>query len=208
MELQFLGANCLRINAKKASLVIDDNLADLGLKSVIKPGEIALFTGAHGVPSAESKITIDQPGEYEVSDISIQGIAARGHTDEAGSQSVTMYKIVVDDVRVALLGHIYPELDDAQLESLGTIDVLILPVGGNGLTMDAIGALHIIKEIEPKLVIPTHYEDKAIKYPVPQQSLEEVLKGLAMEPRETIPKLKVKAGEIGDITQLVILERQ
>lgn len=208
MELQFYGANCVRISAKKAHVVIDDNLAESGLKTISRPGDIVLFTGAHGEATKDAKIVIDQPGEYEVSDISIQGIAARSHIDEADKKTATIYKVVADDVRIAVLGHIYPELNDHQLEALGTIDVLIVPVGGNGLTLDPVGALHVIKEIEPKIVIPTHYDDKAIKFPVPQQSLEEALKGLAMELRETAPKIKLKAGEMGDVTQLIVLERQ
>lgn len=208
MELQFYGANCIRVATKKAAIVIDDNLADLGLKSITKNGDVSLFTGPHGQPAAEVKILIDQPGEYEVSDVSIQGIAARAHIDETDKHTATMYRIVADDVRIAVIGHVYPELSDAQLEALGTIDVLFIPVGGNGFTLDATGALHLIKEIEPKIVIPTHYDDKAIKYSVPQQTLEEILKNLAMEPRETVPKLKVKAGEMGDVTQLIILEKQ
>lgn len=206
MEIQFFGANCMRLSTKKAQIVVDDNLADIGLKSVLKNGDIALFTGAHGESSEGLKLSIDQPGEYEVSDISIQGIAARAHIDEADQKNIIMYKIVADDVRIAIVGHIYPELSDAQLEALGAVDILIIPVGGNGFTLDAVGALHIIKKIEPKIVIPTHYDDKAIKYPVPQQSLGEALKGLAMEPRETVAKLKLKAGDMGDVTQLVILE--
>jgi L-ascorbate metabolism protein UlaG (beta-lactamase superfamily) len=208
VELQFFGANCVRVSTKKATILIDDNLSDLGLKSVAKAGDIHVFTGPHGESAVEPRLVIDQPGEYEVADISIQGIDARGHIDEAGQRSVTMYKIVVDDVRIAVVGHIYPELSNSQLEAFGTIDVLFIPVGGNGFTLDPVGALHVIKEIEPKIVIPTNYEDKGIKYPIPQQSLEDALKGLAMEPRETVAKLKVKSGEMGDVTQLVILERQ
>lgn len=208
MELQYFGGNCTRIATKKAHIIIDDNLGDMGLKQVARAGDIVLFTGPHGEAAKDAKIIIDQPGEYEVSDISIQGIAARSHIDEEGSKTATIYKVVTDDVRIGILGHIYPELSDQQLEALGTIDVLLVPVGGNGLTLDPVGALHVIKEIEPKIVIPTHYEDKDIKYPVPQQPLEEVLKGLSMEPRETVPKIKLKAGEMGDVTQLVVLERQ
>lgn len=207
MDIQFYGANTIKLTTKKASVVIDDNLADLGLKTIAKPGDIMLFTGAHGM-HPEAKIVVDQPGEYEASDVSIIGIAARAHLDEPGQLEATIYKLVVDDLRVAVVGHIYPELSDEQLETLGTVDVLFLPVGGNGYTLDSIGALHIIKEIEPKLVIPTHYADQALTYPVPQQSLEDALKNLAMEPKETVTKLKLKAGELGDITQLIILERQ
>jgi L-ascorbate metabolism protein UlaG (beta-lactamase superfamily) len=106
------------------------------------------------------------------------------------------------------LGHVYPELSNAQLEALGTVDILIVPVGGNGYTLDSVGALTLIKEIEPKIIIPTHYADKSLDYPVPQQSLEEAVRGLAMEAHEAVPKLKVKSGELSDVTQLIILEQQ
>jgi L-ascorbate metabolism protein UlaG (beta-lactamase superfamily) len=209
MELQYYGANCVRIAGKKAAVTIDDNLAEVGLKSVAKPGDIVLFSAEHKESPKDPKLLIDQPGEYEVSDISIQGIAARSHMDEAGKQSATMFKIIADDVRIAVVGHIYPELSDKQLEALGTIDILIIPVGGNGYTLDPVGALKIIKKIEPKMVIPTHYADKAVKYEVPQQDLETAIKELAMEPKETVDKLKLKSGDfISDVTQLAILERQ
>ncbi len=208
MELQYFGGNCVKLITKKATVTVDDTLSGLGAKSVTKAGDISLFTGTHRLPTAESKIVIDEPGEYEVSDISVQGIAARAHIDEEGVNNATIYKVIIDDVRVAVIGHVYPALSSAQLEALGTIDVLVIPVGGNGYTVDPIGALKLVKDIEPKLVIPTHYHDKGLKYPVPQQPLEEAIKALAMEPRETVAKLKVKAGELGDLTQLVVLEHQ
>jgi L-ascorbate metabolism protein UlaG (beta-lactamase superfamily) len=207
MEVQFFGGNCVRLTVKKASVVIDDNLADLGQKTITKSGEVALFTGAHGNPKTDVKLTLDAPGEYEVSDLSIKGIAARAHMDESDKQNATMFKVMADDVRVAIVGHIYPELSSSQLEALGTIDVLIIPVGGNGYTMDPVGALHVIKEIEPKLVIPTHYDQDGLQFPVPQQSLADALKGLGMEPKETVVKLKLKSGEMGDTTQLIVLEK-
>lgn len=208
MEIVYHGANCVSLSIKKATITIDDNLRNLGLKPVTKNGDIALFTGSRYDTGAQPKIIIDQPGEYEVSDTSIQGISARAHMDEEGKKSATMYKIIGEDLRIAVVGHVYPELSEAQLEQLGAIDILIIPVGNTGYTLDAIGALKLIKKIEPKMIIPTHYDDSAIKYEVPQQSLEEAVKGLAMEPKEAVPKLKLKPGEISDVTQLVILERQ
>ncbi len=204
MEIQFYGANCIRLVTKKATIVVDDLTG-----TVAKTGDVALFTGLHDKFKADTKIVIEQPGEYEVSDTSIQGISARSHLEQEGDRSVTIYKIIGDDVRVAVLGHIYPELSDEQLEALGTIDVLIIPVGGGGYTLDAIGALKLIKDIEPKIIIPTHYGDSKIKYEVPQASLTDVLKELSMEPKETFPKLKLKSNEIlGESNQLIILERQ
>lgn len=209
MEIQYFGANCIRLSTKKASIIVDDNLADLGAKSVTRDGDVALFTGPHGdsSPKTEEKIVIDMPGEYEASDASIQGIAARSHMDEEGKHSATIFKIVDDDIKVVVAGHIYPELSDDQLEAIGMTDVLILPVGGNGYTLDGIGALKIIRKIEPKIVIPTHFDEKGFAFPVPQQSLTEVLKALSMEPKETLSKLKVKPLELTDTTQLVVLEK-
>lgn len=207
MEIQYFGANCIRLSTKKATIVVDDTLGEVGGKSVTKPGEIALFTGPHGQPQTAVKIAIDQPGEYEVSDISIQGIAAKAHIDESG-KNATIYRIVADDIRIAIIGHVFPELSSSQLEALNTIDVLCIPTGGNGYTLDPVGALKLIKEIEPKIIIPTHYDDKGLSYPVPQQTLEDVIKGLSMEAVEPVAKLKVKAADIGETTQLVVLEKQ
>ena len=134
MDIQFYGANCLVLTTKQARLVIDDTIADIGGKSPAKAGDIALYTGAHADPAHHiPKVIIDQPGEYEVSGVSIYGIAARAHMDEEGKKSATMYKLVVEDLRILITGHIYPELSDVQLETIGMIDVMIVPVGGQRL---------------------------------------------------------------------------
>ena len=140
MDIQFHGANCLTLTTKQARVVVDDNLVKLGSKSVAKAGDVVLFTQEQpeAVPSA--KIVIAQPGEYEVSGVSIYGIAARAHMDEEGRKTATMYKLLVDDLKVLITGHVYPELSDSQLETIGMVDVMIVPVGGNGYTLDGVGA--------------------------------------------------------------------
>lgn len=208
MEVQFYGANCVRLVGKKVSITADDNLAELGVKSATKVGDIALFTHAHAEPKVETKILIDAPGEFEVANISIQGIAARAHMDEEGKKTATIFRIETEDLRIVILGHVHPDLTDKELEAIGTVDVLIMPVGGNGYTLDPVGALKIVKEIEPKIVIPTHYKDRGVTYEVPQQPLDEVLKVLAIEVKETVTKLRLKAADLGETMQLVVLETQ
>lgn len=207
MDIQFYGANCVLLTNKQTRVVIDDNLADLGAKSITKEGDIALFTAAHGEPSVKTKMIIDQPGEYEVQGISVYGIPARGHMDEVGKLTATMYKLINDDITILVVGHIYPELSDDQLETIGIVDVMLVPVGGNGYTLDVTGALTLIKKVDPKVVIPTHYADKALSFPVPQTSLEEVLKSLPMEAKEQIQKLRLKPTDLADVTQLILLEK-
>ena len=207
MELTYYGANCLRISTKKAQVVVDDNLDKLGLKSITKPGDISLHTFL-GVPAKQSHFLADMPGEYEISGVIIHGVSARGHMDEEGQQSAVIYSIAADELKIAVLGHIYPQLSEDQLEQIGHVDIAVVPVGDSGYTLDGIGALKLIKQIEPKVVIPTHYADKAIKYEVPQVELAEALKNLAMEPSETLDKYKPKLIELTDATRLIILERQ
>ncbi|MEK7602951.1 MAG: MBL fold metallo-hydrolase [Patescibacteria group bacterium] len=207
MDLQFYGANCLGITTKKISIIVDDNLDEIGRKSITKEGDIVLQTFGITGKSSHGKIVINYPGEYEVGDVSIQGVAARAHIDENGLNSV-IYKITASDVRLVILGHIYPELSEQQLEAIGTVDVLCIPVGGNGYTLDAAGALKCIKKIEPKLIIPTHYAFKGLNYQVPQAQLEDILKELSMEATQPVDKLKLKAGDFGESAGLSLLEIQ
>jgi L-ascorbate metabolism protein UlaG (beta-lactamase superfamily) len=206
MDLQFFGANCVALTYKNTRIVIDDNLAELGAKSVTKPDDVGVSTMVYET-HPKSRMIVDMPGEYEISDISVIGIPARAHMDEPGKQTTTMFKVIAGDIRVLVTGHIYPELTDAEMETVGIVDVLFVPVGGSGYTTDPLGALKLIKAIEPKLVVPTHYADSALTYPVPQTDLESALKDLAMEPKERVAKLRLKPIDLTDITQLVVLEK-
>src|SRR6185369_5377811 len=124
MEFQYYGGNCIKISVKNAVFIIDDNLKDLGLKSITKPENVAVFTA---LPKAnpEARLVLTDPGEYEVSEFSIFAIAARSHMDEAGKKSATIYKMLFDDNRVCILGHVYPDLTEDQLEEIGIVDILI-----------------------------------------------------------------------------------
>lgn len=207
MDLQYFGANCIKITSKKFSIVVDDNLKELGLKPVAKPTDIYLRTFPES-PQHEAAFTAEMPGEYEISGAIIRGIAARSHMDEEGKHSAVIYTIEAEDGRIGVMGHIFPKLSEDQLEQIGMLDVVVIPVGGSGYTLDATGALDVIKQIEPKIVIPTHYADKSIKYPVTQSDLADAIKSLGMEPLETTTKYKVRPGEPADNTKLIILERQ
>lgn len=193
MELQYFGANCVKLTIKKTSIIVDDSLEKMGLKTITKPTDISILT-SKDIPVHPSLFVADLPGEYEISNVIIQGIAARSHLDQEdeGKKSV-IYTVTTPDAKVAIIGHIYPDLDENQLEQIGVVDIAIVPVGGNGYTLDGVGALKVIKQIEPKIVIPTYYADRSIRYEVPPQELSEALKGLAMEPAETVDKYKYTA---------------
>jgi len=119
-----------------------------------------------------------------------------------------MYKLISKELNILITGHIYPELSDDQLESIGMVDVMCVPVGGNGFTLDPVGALKLIKKIEPKIIVPTHYATSGLDFEVPQMTLEQAITGMSMEVKETVPVLKLKANELSDVSQLIVVEKQ
>lgn len=207
MQIEFYGANCIRIKTKQASLVFDDNLADIGQKSISTDDDVLAVTNTNlmKIP-AKHKLVLDSPGEYELGDIMLTGISAQGYLDEKGVEKATIYKGIVGDLRFVMLGHIQPDLTDEQLEVIGIVDIVFLPVGGNGYTTDAVGATKLIKSLDAKLVIPTHYDAKGINYEVPQGSAEELIKNLGVEVRKVDSKsFKLKRSDIPEKLELVVI---
>lgn len=205
MEITYHGANCLTLTTKKATVVIDDNLADIGAKTINK-ATIRIYSNRNLKPEtpADEAFVIDGPGEYEISKVSVIGVPAQSHMDEPGKHTATIYKVISEGVSLAIVGHVMSDLSDEQLEQIGVVDILIVPVGGNGYTLDKIGAAKMIKKIEPKAVIPTHYAQKGINYEVPQAELAEFMTEIGAEPTKE-DKLKLKGGVIAG-ENLVVYE--
>lgn len=193
-EIEYKGGNGLVIATKKDTLVINPRLSVVGLKDVAIKGVIELATEPRfALDGSDVKLAIEGPGDYEIGDFSIHGVSATRHIDtDADDKLATIYRIEVGDIRVALLGSIAPKLNDDQLEELGVIDVLILPVGGGGLTLDPTSAAGLVRQIDPKAVIPVHYADEVLKYEMPQEPLETFVKELGAPVENTGVKYKVK----------------
>jgi L-ascorbate metabolism protein UlaG (beta-lactamase superfamily) len=202
-DIEYKGANGLVIATKNATAVIDPKLSLVGLKDLKTENAVEIVTEARFLIDG-AKLAVEGPGEYEIGDFSIRGIGAVRHLDtEATEPLATIYRIEVNDVRIALLGNITPKLDEEQLESLGVVDMLIVPVGGGGYTLDATSAATLVRQIDPKVVIPVHYADSAVKYEVPQDTLETFTKELGA-PVETVAKYKVKAASSLPLTLTVV----
>lgn len=205
MDIEYKGANCIIITTKKATIVIDPKLSGVGLKDIVPKNAVVIATQADLLVHGDDAVVIDRPGEYEVRNVSISGVAAERMIDHDKSQAATMYRLTVGDVRFAVVGHVAAPLTDEQLETLGVIDVAIVPVGGSGYTLDAHHAVSVVRQIDPKAVIPTHYADKALSYEVPQMDLEPFVKELGAPQTETTPKWKLKM--LPEMLTLVELER-
>lgn len=197
MDFTFYGANCVRLGSKQLSILFDPSPGKLA-------ADVRLYSQAPA-PASDKSFPIDGPGEYEIKGAFIKGVPARPHVDEAGLS--TIYSVQVDGIRVALLGNIAPKLSDQQLEEMDQVDVLVLPVGGHGLTLDATAAVEIISQIEPKIVIPTHFDDGKTTFEMPQDKLDVFLNEIGSTP-EPLAKFKIAPADLPEETTLVILEKQ
>ena len=193
LEIEYKGGNGVIISTKQTTAVIDPKLSLIGLKDVSVKGVVEIATELRfKVENPDARLIIESPGEYEVGDLSIVGVAATRHIDtEKDEKLATLYRIEVSDIRIALLGNIAPKLSEEQLEMLGIIDVLIIPIGGGGYTLDASSAAALVRQIDPKAIIPVHYGDTELSYEVPQDSIEVFTKELGV-PVEKTPKYKIK----------------
>lgn len=205
MDFEYKGGNCVVITTKQGTIVVDGKLSSIGLKDV-QPKDAVEIATQTGFAGAGGRVTVDMPGEYEVNDISILGIAAARHIDYDGSLQATMYRVAFPDVAIGVLGHVASPLSDDQLESLGVIDVLIVPVGGGGYTLDAHLAAEMVHKIDPRVIIPTHYADPQINYEVPQEGLEPFIKELGAA-HETLAKWRVKGGILPEVQTVIELTR-
>lgn len=195
MEIQYYGANAIKITTKKSCIIVDpkSDIAELSVET--KKATAVVVTNSPFAPQgSEALFVVDTPGEYEFEDYSLQGIAAQSHTAPVGDTSATMYRLIAHDISVLVTGHVNEKISEQQLEAIGMVDVVIVPVGNSGYTLDGIGAAALVRAVEPKLVIPVHSSDDGLKYEVPQQSCESFEKELGAVIAEDVPeKLKLKS---------------
>jgi L-ascorbate metabolism protein UlaG (beta-lactamase superfamily) len=207
MDIEYKGANCVVLSTKNQSVVTDPKLSLDGLKDVVVKNALVLATQHRlATEPSEGVLIVDGPGEYETKHFAIRGVAAERLIDHDKSKQATMYRLEIGGVAVAVIGHVATPITEDQLEQLGIIDIAIVPVGGSGYTLDAHQAVSVVRELNPKVVIPTHYADKAISYEVPQMELEAFIKELGAE-HEEMPKFKIKNGVLPDVLTVIELTR-
>lgn len=209
-EIEYKGGNSVIISSKKTSLYVDPKLSVVGLNDIkIRDGVQIATEQRFVLDNLSGVLTIERPGEYEVGDFTIKGVAARRHIDtDSDDKIATIYSIEFDNIRIGLLGNVAADLDEDQQEALGVLDILILPVGGNGYTLDATSAASIVRQLDPKVVIPVHYADTALRYEVPQDTLDTFTKELGVPEEVTRGKYKIKsAASLPQTLTLIALER-
>ena len=208
-DIEYKGGNTVVISTKKSTLVTDPKMSLWGDVDYVVKDAIELATEERFLTNNKDfSLSISYPGSYEIGDFSINGFAEKRHLDdEAEPKKSVVYGIDVLGVKIGLLGNVGPQISDNQLENLGVLDILILPVGGGGYTLDATSAAKIVRDADVKVVIPVHYSDDAVKYEVPQSSLDLFVKELGVDTEKT-SKYKVKSvASLPDKLTIVKIER-
>ncbi len=194
-----------RKSKKWTSLVVDPFDESVGLKPPKLEADVLLMTHDHFDHSNKDAIkgdplVIDSPGEYEVSDIFIEGIRSFHDKSEGKERGMnTIYILEGEGVRVCHMGDFgQEELTDEQLERIGEVDILMIPVGGV-YTVDGKEATKVISQVEPRLVIPMHYKVEGLK--VDLEELDQFLKaigekGASPEDKLNIQESKLPSGEM------------
>ncbi len=202
MDIEFFGANCFRIKTKKSVFITDDNLASLGQKSITKLTDTLLTTNNNidtTTSAAKAKLVLDSPGEFEVGDVTVHAEQTRGHMDEEGSPlSAIVYQLLYKGTTVTILGHVHPDMSAEALELITGTDLLLVPVGGHGFTLDAVGAMSIVKKAEPGITIPSSYDINGFKYEVAAAPLEEFTKLSSLESIEEQDSFKLGSQSVDE----------
>lgn len=206
MQIQFFGLSSFKITTKEAVVITDPFDKESGLTPPRGAADIVilaekknkLYNATSGISG--EPFLINDPGEYDVKGVTVTGIPL----EQDPGRFVTVYLIEAEDMSILDLTHIREwNIKQDDLDDLGEIDILILPVGSNSVLTPKLAA-QITHEIEPKIVIPSHYETAGLK--LPNEKIEVFLKQYGGK-QETMEKLTVKKKDlVEEKTQVIVLE--
>lgn len=212
MDISWLGHASFKIKGKTASLVTDPYGEKTGLKFPKVEVDIVTISHDHYDHNAPDLVegkpfVINGPGEYEIKGINIVGVPSF-HDVKKGEErgKNILYNARVDGVGVAHLGDLgQDELTSAQIEALGNVDILMIPVGAI-YTIDAATAAKIISQLEPSIIIPMHYLDKDSSL-TELEPVDKFLKEMGREEIQPVKKITISKDRLPEEPQVILLEK-
>lgn len=216
MMLQWYGYGCFKITSTGAETTVIIDPFDptvLGPKLSRLSADLLVLSSnrpAHGYADAvkqtdkNNPFIISTPGEYEVKGVFIYGVeAAKKNSNSKKSEETTLFSLNVDGVRIGHLGDIDRTLTESELDRLGPIDILLLPVGG-GEALDPKTAHEVLDQIEPRIVIPMEYKVPGIKKDLVEANA--FLKEYGIKNPESFDKFKMQKKDLPvDEIQVIML---
>jgi L-ascorbate metabolism protein UlaG (beta-lactamase superfamily) len=209
MDITWFGQSCFRLKFKAAVIITDPYNGDLGIKLPRQKADIVTVSHDHpdhnnlrGVSGDPSVFT--GPGEYERAGIFIFGIPTfhdRRNGRDRGKN--TAYLIEGEGLTVCHLGDLGHVPTQAQIEQLTSLDVLMIPVGGQ-TTLTAAEAAEVVSTLAPRFVIPMHYQLPGLK--VKLDSVAKFLQEMGAPKVAPVESLRVLPTSEPHETQIVLLE--
>ena len=209
MEIKYLGHSCFRVKGKNTTIITDPFSADIGLSLGKQTAHIVTVSHQHAGHNNSAGVAgeprvVYRPGEYEIGDAIIIGLPSF-HDAEKGMirGKNVVFVIAVDELTVCHLGDLGEPLKEGEIEELGKVDILMVPVGDMS-ALNAAAAARLVRQIEPAIVIPMHY-----RLPESNRELEPVERFLSEMGTEAVspqPKLTVTKSNLPLTTQVVVLE--
>lgn len=205
MVISYLGGECFKITQGDLTLAFNPPSKDSSLKASKFGSDIMLvsqdhedFNGTENASFGEREpFVIDGPGEYEVRGIAVRGFASESRFGPGGPHINTIYSLSLEGVNLCFLGALgSPALPASAKQELDDIDILFLPVGGDSVLSHA-EAYKLAVQLEPKLIIPMHYDEKSLKAFLKEAGAE----GVKAEEKLTLKK-KDLDGKQADIVVL------
>jgi len=208
-EITWLGHACFRIKAKDATIITDPYDRSLGLGTLNQKADIVTISHEHPHHNTLTGIkgepfVIKGPGDYEVKGVFVTGVWS--YADNEGGKQLgrnNIFLFHLDDLVVCHLGALGHTLNSHQLEALGDIDVVMVPVGGHS-ALSANKASEVISQLEPKIVIPMHYSTG--RETLDLDTLEKFTKEMGLKDLVPQDKLTIKASDLDETTQVIVLE--
>ncbi|MCJ7521687.1 MAG: MBL fold metallo-hydrolase [Dehalococcoidia bacterium] len=209
MEIVWLGHSCFKIRGKEAAIVTDPFNKTLGYPVKKPTASIVTVSHQHPQHSFVEGVTgdprvVSKPGEYEIANVFINGIATF-HDAEKGEQrgKNTVYVIRIEDMSICHLGDLGHVPTAEQIEQMGDIDILMVPVGG-GATIGAAAAAETISLLQPKIAIPMHYKTDVIN--IELAPLGPFLKEMGVKEVVSQPKLNISKSSLPAETSIVVFD--
>jgi L-ascorbate metabolism protein UlaG (beta-lactamase superfamily) len=207
MDITWYGHACFRLKSREGTVITDPYDKSLGLSPPSIKADIV--TVSHNAPHhnntkvAKGAYVVDGPGEYEINGVFVTGVHIAPAKNAQNADRNNVFVIYLDDITICHLGDLSHVPGQKQVEDMGNIDVLLVPVGGQN-ALKAAQAAEVISLIEPYVVIPMHYNLPNIT--VKLDPVKKFLTEMGITKTETVESFKLTKSSLPDETQVVVMD--
>ena len=211
MKIKWLGQSSFLITSEAGTKIITDPYAPserLTYDEIRESANIVTVSHEHGDHNNVSGVQGNPEavrGTAKVKGIEFKGISTY-HDDAEGKSrgNNIIHCFEVDGVKVCHLGDLGHPLNDKQTAELGSVDILLIPVGGN-YTIDAKVASQVCDRLMPKVILPMHYNnERCPNFPV--AGVDGFLQGKEGVSRPDASEAEFKQGQLPASAQIIVLK--